>query len=404
MPIYSYVAMNEQRQRVKGKFIAENETELASALAKQNLYLVSSTVYKDATSSSSFKVTSGKVPVKELTGFCRQFAIMLTAGITVVDCLEILKRQQYSYSFKTVLQAIYDDVKSGDMLSAALDKRNKIFPTFFVSMVHVGEASGKLETVFVSLADYYEFDASIKRKTKSALAYPMMLLGLTVAIVILMLAFVVPTFKDTMQNLNVEVEGFTKTVYDISDYLTANWKKLIITILIIAIVLIVFFMTSAGRYTLDVLKIKAPFIGKIQVDLITARFSRAFSILLSSGMDLSAALDTISMILGNRYLQKRFKVVQLNVSQGMSLTDALKRFRFFPDMLMQMISVGERTAALHEVLSRTCVYFDQRVEASLTSITAKLQPVMLLIMGTVICSLFLAVYSPMLSIMTGLEY
>ena len=203
MPIYSYVAMNEQRQRVKGKFIAENETELASALAKQNLYLVSSTVYKDATSSSNFKVTSGKVPVKELTGFCRQFAIMLTAGITVVDCLEILKRQQYSYSFKTVLQAIYDDVKSGDMLSAALDKRNKIFPTFFVSMVHVGEASGKLETVFVSLADYYEFDASIKRKTKSALVYPMMLLGLTVAIVILMLAFVVPTFKDTLQNLNV---------------------------------------------------------------------------------------------------------------------------------------------------------------------------------------------------------
>jgi type II secretory pathway component PulF len=173
---------------------------------------------------------------------------------------------------------------------------------------------------------------------------------------------------------------------------------------LIAIGLIVFFMTSPGRYTLDVIKVKAPFFGKIQVDLITARFSRAFSILLSSGMDLTSALDTISMILGNRYLQKRFEQVKLNVSHGMSLTEALKKFRFFPDMLLQMIAVGERTAALHEVLTRTCVYFDQQVEASLTSITAKIQPTMLLIMGTVICSLFLAVYSPMLSIMTGLNY
>jgi type IV pilus assembly protein PilC len=396
--------MNEQRQHVKGKFIAANEKELASALAKQNLYLVSSSVYKDATSSSSFKATSGKVPLKELTGFCRQFAIMITAGVSVVGCLEILKKQQYSYAFKTVLQAIYDDVKSGEMLSSALDKRHKIFPNFFVSMVHVGEASGRLDTVFVSLADYYEFDATMKRKIKSALSYPLFLLGLTVAIVVLMLSFVVPTFKETMSTLDVEIEGFTKKVYDISDYITLHWKGIILTVMLIAIGLIVFFMTSPGRYTLDVIKVKAPFFGKIQVDLITARFSRAFSILLSSGMDLTSALDTISMILGNRYLQKRFEQVKLNVSHGMSLTEALKKFRFFPDMLLQMIAVGERTAALHEVLTRTCVYFDQQVEASLTSITAKIQPIMLLIMGTVICSLFLAVYSPMLSIMTGLNY
>ena len=402
MPVYKYIAVNAQKQKVKGKFIADDEKELAAALAKKNLYLVSASVDKEGTPSAFFTTGTGKVQLKELTTFCRQFAIMITAGITVLECLENLKKQNYSHYFKSILQVIYDDVQSGSMLSNAVDKHAKVFPHFFRSMVHVGEASGKLNEVFESLADYYESDEKIKRKAKSALSYPLMLLGMTVAIVILMLTFVVPTFKDTMSKLDVVVEGFTKTVYDLSDYLTANWRFLLIGVMLIAGVLILVLQTNGGKYAADVFKIHAPMISKIQVDLITARFARAFSILLSSGMPLSEVLDTLDLIIGNRHLQKRFKKVIEDVNHGVSLTKALESLHFFPEILIQMVSVGERTAALGEVMTRTYKYFDERVESSLNALTAKIQPIMLLIMGVTIGSLFLAVYSPMMSIMNQL--
>ena len=402
MPVYQYVAVNAQKQQVKGKYIANSVAELNAELAKRNLYVISASVAKEGTPSAFFTMGTGKVPMKELTMFCRQFAIMLTSGIPVLLTLENLKRQKYSAYFRSILQVIYEDVKGGDMLSTAIEKHRKVFPNFFRSMVHIGEASGKLSEVFVSLADYYESDAAVKRKVKAAMAYPLMLLGLAVGIVILMLAFVVPTFRDTMTKMDVEVTGFTKTVYDASAWLTVNWRWLIIGVILGGFLLFLFARSSAGRYTWDVIKIHAPILKKVQVDLTTARFARAFALLLSSGMSLTSALDAVGMILGNRHLEKRFKSVAREVRQGTSLTMALQNFKFFPDLLVQMVAVGERTAAIDEVLTRSCTYFDQCVEASLSGLTAKLQPIMLMVIGGVIGSLFLAVYSPMLSITNGL--
>ena len=402
MPVYKYIAVNLQKQKVKGKFIADNEKDLAEALAKKNLYIVSSSVDKGGSPSAFFTTGTGKVQLKELTTFCRQFAIMITAGITLVESLGNLKKQNYTPYFKSILQTIYDDVKSGSMLSDAVDKHAKVFPHFFRSMVHVGEASGKLNVAFESLADYYESDEKIKRKAKSALSYPLMLLGITIGIVILMLTFVVPTFKDTMNKLDVEFEGFTKTVYDMSDFMTENWSFLLIGLILIIIVLFLLLQTKGGKYAFDAFKLYAPFIGKVQVDLITARYARAFSILLSSGMPMSETLNTLELIIGNQCLQKRFKKVKEEVNHGVSLTKALENFNFFPEILIQMVSVGEKTAALDEVMTRTYKYFDERVETALNAMTAKIQPIMLLIMGVTIGSLFLAVYSPMLSIMNQL--
>ena len=402
MPTYKYVAVNLQKKKYKGLYIAEDEKDLAQQLTKQHLYLVSATVYKGGTPSAFFTLGTGKVQLSELTTFCRQFSIMISTGIPLLECIECLKSQPYSAYFKSILQVISEDVKGGAMLSAALEKHKKVFPSFFRSMVYVGEASGKLDTVFVSLADYYESDASIKRKVRGALAYPMMLGGMTVAIVILMLAFVIPTFKKTLAQMNVVPEGITKAVYDISDFLIAYWNLLLLGVILVCGGLYLFCRSATGKKVIDVLKIKLPIIGRVQINLITARFARALSILLSSGMDLSEALDTISIILGNSYVVGRFSEAADDVRQGVSMTDAFRKQRMFPQMLIQMISVGERTASLEEVLTRSCAFFDEQVETSLNSATSKSQPVMLLIMGIVIGTLFLAVYSPMLSIMTTL--
>lgn len=402
MPTYKYVAVNLQKQKFKGKYIAEDEKDLSIKLAQQNLYLVSASEYKGGTPSAFFTLGTGKVGMPELTTFCRQFAIMHSTGVQVFDCLELLKKQPFTSYFKSILQVVSEDVKSGDMLSTALEKHKKVFPEFFISMVHVGEASGKLDTVFVSLADYYESDAAIKRKAKAALSYPLMLAGMAVVIIIMMLAFVVPTFEDVLMKLNVEPEGFTATVYSISHFLTDNWRILVLAVIFVGIAAFVFFRTETGKYTFDVFKIKCPVIKKLTVDLITARFARAFSILLSSGMDLATALDTTSMIIGNRYMQKKFREASDDVRQGVTLTDAFDRYKLFPEMLIQMLAVGEQTNSLDEVLSRSCRFFDEQVESSLSSVTSKIQPVMLIVIGGIIGALFLAVYTPMLSIMNQL--
>lgn len=402
MPLYKYVAVDLQKRKFKGQYIADNEKDLASQLAKRNLYLVSAKLYKGGTPSAFFTLGTGKVKMSELTSFCRQISIMLTSGIQVLDCLDMMRNQSFSSYFKSIVQVIYDDVKSGEMLTASLEKHKKVFPSFFISMVSVGEVSGNLDEVFISLANYYENDAAIKRKIKSALIYPSMLALMTLAVVVLMLAFVVPTFKETMSSLEVPIEGFTAVIYGISDFLVANWYYIVAGLILIVGGFIIFFMTEQGKRFRDACLVKFPFFKKVTKNLTSARFARALSILLKSGMDLSAALDSTAVILNNHYIVNRFRLACDDVRHGMTMAEAFKKYDLFPPILIQMIAVGESTNSVEEVLTRSCRFFDEQVETSLNSITSKIQPAMLLIMGTIVATLFMAVYSPMLSIMDRL--
>ncbi len=402
MQQYKYTAVNLQKEKFSGTFIAQDERDLAAQLAKQNLFLVSCSVYSGKTPSAFFTTGTGKVSLQELTTFCSQFSIMLTAGIPILEALESLKEQSFSTFFKNLLEMVYDDVKGGIMLSEALNKHKKVFPDFFRSMVYVGEASGKLEMVFKSLSEYYEKDNAIKRKTKSAFSYPIMLGCMTVGIVILMLLFVVPTFRETLNDLDVEITGITAVIFKLSEFMLAKWLYILAIICVIGIGIVIFVNTDYGSKIVDTLKVELPILKKVQIDLITSRFARGFALLLSSGMDIVEALDTVSIIIGNQNVAARFKKATEEVKHGTSLSVAFERQCIFPQILLQMIAVGEKTATLSDVLNRSCSYFDDQVEATLTSVTAKIQPAMLIIMGGIIGVLFIAIYSPMISIMTSL--
>ena len=403
MQKFKYVAVNLQKQKIKGTFIANDEHDLAAQLAKQSLYLISAKPYSNDTPSAFFTLSVGNtVKLSELTTFCRQFAIMQNTSIPILDCLDILRHQNYTAYFKKVLQVVYEDVKSGVLLSEALNKHKKVFPDFFRSMVHVGEISGKLDEVFRSLADYYERDTALKGKVKGAMAYPMMLLGMTVGIVILMLAFVVPTFRDAMMQMDVEITGITKTVYDISGFVTDYWRVMLVALILLVMIVVLVLRTEKGAYGFDVLKLKLPLLRTVQRNLLTARFARAFGLLLSSGMDMNAAMDSVEIIINNRYMKERFHAAAESVRQGMSLTNAFEAYDLFPHMMIQMITIGERTGTMEDVLMRSCAFFDNQVETSLNSLTAKIQPVMLMFMGLIVGTLFIAVYSPMLSIMNNI--
>ena len=404
MQKFRYVAVNLQKQKIKGTFIAKDEHDLAAQLAKQSLYLISCKAQTNDTPSAFFTLSVGStVSLSELTTFCRQFAIMQNTGIPILDCLDILRNQNYTPYFLKLLQVIYEDVKSGLLLSDAFDKHKKIFPHFFRSMVRVGELSGKMELVFASLADYYESDTAIKGKVKSALSYPMMLLAMTVGVVILMMLVVVPTFRNAMTQMDVEITGITKVVYDMSDFLLGNWTLLLCGIIAVVLIFVLIGRTDSGAMFYDKMKVKIPIVKTIQRNLLTARFARAFGLLLSSGMDLNAAMDSAEVIIGNRYVKQRLHQAAEDVRSGVSLTVAFENYDLFPKMMIQMVSIGERTGTLDEVLMRSCAFFDNQVETSLNSMTSKIQPVMLMLMGGIIGTLFIAVYSPMLSIMTNIN-
>ena len=399
MQKYKYTAVNLENKKIKGTFIANDEKDLAEQLAKQSLYLVSSSIYSGNTPSAFFTLGTGKVTLPELTSFCRQFAIMLNTHIPLLECIDILKNQPFSGYFKKILDVIYDDVKGGMLLSEALDKHAKVFPDFFRSMVYVGEMSGRLDVVFNALADYYERDSSMRQKLKSAMAYPLVLLTLTFGIAIAMLVFIIPTMKDGLKDMDVPIEGITKIIYDMSDFVLEWWQAIISIIMLVGIAIFLFLMTEKGKYVRDVLLLKTPLLKTIQINTLTARFARAFALLLSSGTDLTDALDAVSVVLTNRYMKKHFQVAIDYVRHGMSLTNAFESVGLFPVMLTKMVTIGERTNALDDVLTRSCDYFDTQLEASFSSFSSKIQPIMIAFMGIVVGVMFIAVYSPMLSIM-----
>ncbi len=401
MQKYKYTAVNLNKKKFSGTFLAEDEEHLRALLAEQNLYLIKAQPMSDKTPNMFFSVT-GKVKTSELTQFCRQFSIMVNAGISIIDSLYVLKGHSYSSYFKKVLELVYEDVQAGVLLSDAFKKHDKVFPEFFYSMAYVGEMSGCLDKILNNLADYYETEAKMKAKTRSALAYPIILLCMTVAIILLMMIFVVPTFKESLVKLEIEMPGITKFIFNLSSFFVKYGLIIVLVLVALIVLVVVLSRTKQGRYFIDSVKLKIPLFGKTQINGVTSKFARALGLLLSSGMDLLDALEIVSKILGNKKIEKTFLDAVEEVKKGQSLTMAFEKYNIFPQILIQMVSVGERTGALDQVLLRACAYFDNEVEASFNALTAALTPIMLVLMGGTICLVFVAVYSPMISIMQNL--
>ena len=395
---YKYVAMNLQQEKFSGVFIAENETDLSAQLQKQGLFLVSAKLYTGGTPSSFFSV-SNKVSMNELNSFCRQFAIMINSGIPIVGCLDILKDQKYSKMLKDILVIINDDVRGGMMFSEALNKHKKVFPNFFRSMIAVGEKSGKIDQVLNSLADYYENDARSKKQIKSALSYPIMLGVMTVGIVIVMLAFVVPTFRKSLSSLSVAPTGITKFIYDASDFITEYGLYVLGGVIVLVLIFFAYSKTAKGRMTIDKLKMTLPGFKGISIAVLSARFSRAFGLLLTSGMDIIEAMEAVMIVFDNKYIEKKFETAIEDVKHGCGLATTFEKYHIFPSILSQMISIGEKTNSLDDVLTRSCSFFDDQVSTTIIGLTSKIQPIMLGIMGGIIGFLFIGIYSPMLDIM-----
>ena len=398
MKKFKYTAYNLDHKKYTGFYFANDEQHLRTLLSQQQLFLISCREVSDRGPNAFFSL-SGKVKMKELTYFCRQLAIMINSSIELINCLEILKNQVFSKYFKQILERVYEDVQTGMLLSEAMAKHKKVFPEFLRNMVYVGEMSSSLEKVLDNIAEYYESEMRTKSKIKSALVYPITLAVLTVAILALMMILVVPTFRNSLGSMEIEMPALTMAIFNISDFVTQNFLTLFGGIVGFIVLLKLLGKTNSGRLFFDTLAMKISFTKRYQVAKTTSIFARSFGLLLASGMHIVDAMEVVQKILGNKYIEKKFAQATEAVRGGISLTKAIEDMQVFPPMLLQMVSVGEKTASLDESLLRTSGYFDEELSHALSSMMSLIQPLLMAVMGISIGVIFLAVYSPMLSIM-----
>ena len=401
MKKYKYTAFNLEKKKFTGVFLAENEEELSRRLAEQGLYLVKAAEVK-ATTVNTFFTVSGRVTVYELAAFCRQFSIMVTSGIPIVQALDILRTQSYSGLLKKTLNFVQEDVESGSLLSKAMEKHKKVFPRFFCSMIHVGEIGGMLDKILVTLADYLESDARIRKKAKNAMRYPTFLIVFAIAVIALIVAFIIPAFMSTLDALEVEMPSITLGLYQTGLWIRKNWIFLLVGIFAAVMLFLLLIHTRKGKYIWHMFLYRAPLLRKINGSLVTARFARSFGLLIEGGSDVIDALETVVAVLNNRYVEEKLKAAINDIRQGMSVSASLGNHKVFPKLILQMIAVGEQTGNLAETLLRACPFFETEAEESVSRLLNMIQPAIIFVIGVSVGLLFYIVYSPLLQIMNNL--
>ena len=402
MKKFKYTATDKNGKKIKGNFVAESETEMKEMLLNAGYY-VTSVRQVSTMELGGFLSLGGKIRTSELSQFCNQFSVMITAGISIVDAIEVSITQSYSALLKRTLKKIREDLKQGLLLSQAMDKHPKVFPPFFSSRVYIGESGGCLDTVLLTVAEYYELEEKTKKKVIGSLAYPFILVLMLVAVLIIMFVFVIPTFISSFSAMDVNMPWITMTIFNVSNFMVQYWLyMIIIAASIIAVFWVLHFVPSI-KMIYHMLLVQTPVVKRITMSVFTSRFCRALGLLLASGADSMEALLALKKIITNVYLAKQFDRVIDNVKMGASLSAAISSEMKMSPILIQMIIVGEKTGELDEVLKKTAPYFDRQTEASLNLITTIVQPTIMISLGAVVGVLFLAIYSPILEMVKTMK-
>ncbi len=394
MPVFEYTGRTATGQVVSGTLEAKNKDELIRLLRKQRVIV---TKIKKKPKEINITIGSG-VKAVEISRFTRQFAVMIEAGLPLVQCLDILATQTPNKIFAKVLADIRDSVSSGSTLAQAMAKHKKIFDELYVNMVEAGEIGGALEVILKRLADYREKADTIRRKVKGALTYPAIVGTMLILIAWVMLTFIVPIFAGMFESLGAELPKPTQIVINISNWLKHN----MVTMIIIFIGLIIAYKMGMKhpkiRYVLDSIKLKMPIFGDLIRKTAVARFSRTLSTLMQSGVNVIDALNITAKTAGNSVVEKAIKDAIIAISQGETITAPLEESGVFPPMVIQMINVGEKTGNMDEMLSRVADFYDEEVDAAVETMTALIEPLMTVVMGIVVGGLLVAMYLPMFDI------
>src|SRR5213593_3481274 len=346
------------------------------------------------------KQFGGKVSDKDLSIYTRQFSTMIDAGLPIAQCLTILGEQSESKTLREVTTRIARDVEGGGTLADSFRKFPKTFDDLFTNMIQVGESGGVLDVVLQRLSGYIEKAAALKRKVKSAMVYPLTIISVAVLVIIFMMTFVIPTFASMFRNMGAELPLPTKIVLMISDF-TRQYVLFILAALAgFVFAFRKYYSTDQGSQVIDALLLKVPIVGMLVRKVAVARFTRTLGTLISSGVPILEGLRITARSAGNRVVEKAVMSARAAVTAGRTLAEPLRASPVFPPMVVHMISVGENTGALDQMLGKIADFYDDEVDAAVTALTSLLEPLMIVFLGVIVGGLVVAMYLPIFRMVT----
>jgi len=347
----------------------------------------------------------GKVINQEgLTIFTRQLATLLQAGLPLLRSLEVMIRQERRPAFKEVLVSLADNVRSGNNLSDGLAQHPKVFNRLYVNMVRAGEKGGVLDVVLSRLARFMEKSVKTKKKVKSAMIYPVVVISVALAIVLLLMIFVVPRFQAIFQNQfqGAKMPWLTEQVIGLSNFLMESWYIWIPGLVVLFFLVPIAAKTTPGRKVFDLLALKTPKFGELGRKAAISRFARTFGTLLSSGVPILEALNTTRDTIGNFYVERALSKVHDRVRDGEPVAAPLEQQKLFPTMVTSMIDVGEETGELPEMLNRIADNYDEDVDNAVSSLTSIIEPIMIVALALIVGLIVIALFLPIVGIIQNL--
>ena len=412
MPTFQYTVRDQSGQTKTGVKEADSQSVLARQLREQGFTVAkikqTKAAAKKGAAPGQKAPVKGSVKLTELSVFCRQFSTMIDAGVSLVRCLAVLQEQATSPRLKRITQDIQAEVEAGNSLSKAMSKYPRVFNNLFIGLVRAGEVGGVLEESLQRLSHFLEKDVELRRKVKSAMTYPVIVLFVAVAIVVGLVTFIVPKFIDLFKELGVkEFPAMTVILMEASNLLTKGfpWRQILLIGGLVAFVIAfkMFVRTKFGKRVYDKFKLKVPVFGKLNHKIALARFSRTLGTLLVSGVPILQAMETVAGTVDNDVLSEAIMHARARIREGDRIGDPLKKSGLFPPMVVQMISIGEESGALDAMLTKVAEFYEAEVDAALESLTSAIEPVMIVLLGGIVCFIVVAMFMPMVSIIQSLS-
>ncbi|MGE4157498.1 MAG: type II secretion system F family protein [Planctomycetota bacterium] len=380
---------------VSGQLEANSKDEATKKLGGQGIVNLTIQVRTDKTKAAKpKKPPNARVKPEDLAVFTRQMCTMIGAGIPLLEGLEIMSEQAEDPGFSHVLRTVVESVRTGNDLSESLAAHPKVFEKIYVNMVKAGEASGQIDTILDRLAGYMEESAKLKGEIKSAMTYPVISLVMVLGIAVFLMAVVVPQFEEIFTALGAPLPAPTQIVLAISRSMTSNFALWAIGGVGLFFGVKFGKKTKKGQRMWDSLALKAPIIGPIATKVAISRFSRTFSTLLSSGVPILQALEIVAATSGNVLLEEAILAARDNVREGNELSGPLSQCGVFPLMVTRMISIGEKSGALEQLLGKVSEFYDSQVEQAIKSLTSLIEPIMIGAMGIIVGGIVLAIFLP----------
>lgn len=394
MSQFTYTAVDLAGKKSTGALEAASKTQLIQKLREKGLFIIEAEDKADTVARAAAS-TSKKIKVKPLAVFCRQFATLINSGITAIKAIDFLYQQATDKNLKGCIGRVYEAVQKGESMSDAFRKQGQAFPELFINMVMTGESAGNLDQVLLRMADHYEKENKLKNKVKSAMIYPIVLACLTVVVVIVMLVFVLPTFTGIITSGGGELPMVTKIVVGLSEILQKFWWLVGGVIITLVIAWRGFKRSDQGRLWWDTTKLKLPVVGKSLRMIVAARFARTLSTLISSGLQMLTSIEITARVVDNQLIHDKLITVTEDIRKGAQLSVAVRKTDQFPPMIYNMISVGEESGLLDDILTKTAAFFDEESDAAIARLVGLLEPLMIIIMAVVIGFIVIAMYLPM---------